>query len=130
MPGGFIKTYGIFHGVEQIGFLCYAEYTPWTNKRKKRILHSNRLVIHPDYCGFGLGIDLIDLTSMILHKQGFDIRSKFSNKAVYKAMIKRANFKFIEAKLDTLESGKGITRNTGFRQKVLSYCFAYRPGNV
>jgi len=50
LPGGEIHLYGLYHNDKQIGFQCFANYTPH-RKGKAKIFHSNRTVIHPDYQG-------------------------------------------------------------------------------
>ena len=127
LPGGFIKTYGLYHNNEQIGFQCFAEYVPWKDKRQPRTLHSNRTVIHPDYVGFGLGIKLINLTSQMLHDEGYKIMAKFSSLPVYKAMSKIKEWKLVAVGNDTSAGGGNMTRDTGFRKKVKWYSFIYVP---
>lgn len=68
LPGGEIYLYGLFFGDKQIGFQCFANYTP-PRKNAAKIFHSNRTVIHPDYQGLGLGIKLINESSRVLSKQ-------------------------------------------------------------
>jgi hypothetical protein len=92
LPGGLIYTYGLYLGDNQVGFQCFANYTP-PKKGQPVILHSNRTVIHPDYVGIGLGIKIIDETSklMRLHPEGYRIMGKFSNEAIYQSMRKHGS---------------------------------------
>lgn len=128
MPGGFIKVYGLYHDNEQIGFQCFAEYSPWRNKRAKRILHSNRTVIHPDYCGLGLGIKMVNEGARLLYKEGHRIMAKFSNIAMYKSRLRDKDWKLFECKLDATGGpnfrGGG---NAGVRRKVKTWHFEYIP---
>jgi ABC-type ATPase with predicted acetyltransferase domain len=134
LPAGKIYLYGLFYGENQIGFQCFANYTPH-RMGTKIIFHSNRTVIHPDYNGLGLGILLINQTSeLMIKKISCRIMAKFSSVPVFKAMIKQKNWKFLDEKriMGQMTSGKGISRgkkgNTdgSFRDKgVKTYQFEY-----
>lgn len=135
LPGGKIHTYGLFFGADQIGFQCFANYTP-TKKGTQAIFHSNRTVIHPDYAGLGLGMQVVNLTSELVQKKyGYRIMGKFSSVPMYKACIKYPCWKFLGAKrlFGELKRG-GVGRNselrkntsTGFREKgVMTFHFEY-----
>lgn len=126
LPGGYIKTYGVFVGQEQIGFQCWAEYTPWKNKNEPRRLHSNRTVIHPDYCGFGLGMKVIDQTAQLLVAEHF-LHAKFSNLAIARSFEKSDVWKLEKIAYDTASGGGNMTRDTGFRKKVKTFSYRYVP---
>jgi ABC-type ATPase with predicted acetyltransferase domain len=117
LPAGKIYLYGIYHGDNQIGFQCFANYVPH-KLNTKVIYHSNRTVIHPDYNGLGLGIKLINETSKLL-KQKIDCRimAKFSAIPIFKAMKKQPNWVFLgeKRKMGLVQSGKKF-RKTGFRE--------------
>lgn len=129
LPGGLIHLYGLFHDNKQIGFQCFANYVPYTNKRAKIIYHSNRTVIHPDYQGLGLGISLINKTSALLfNKIDCRIMAKFSSAPVYKAMIKQKEWRFLgqNIKLNKMQYGGNMDRKTGFREfGIKTYNFEY-----
>ena len=133
LPGGKLYLYGLFYNNNQIGFKCFANYTPYTKKNRKEgkkiIFHSNRTVIHPDYNGLGLGIKLINETSrLLLNKIDCRIMAKFSSTPVYKAMIKQDVWKYLGFKrtMGKMQFGKGI-RKAGFREKgVKTYNFEYK----
>ncbi len=129
LPGGLNFLFGLFLGDKQIGFQAFSEYTPWKDKRKKRILHSNRTVIHPDYVGFGMGMRLINITSQIMHDRGYDIRAKFSALPVYKAMIKQKCWTYRGHQFFTASNGGNMERHSGFRDKVKTYNFEFN-GNT
>lgn len=118
LPGGKIYLYGIFHGDNQIGFQCFANYTPH-KPNTKIIYHSNRTVIHPDYNGLGLGIKLINETSKLL-KQKIDCRimAKFSAIPIFKAMKKQPNWVFLGEKrlMGKMKTGENMLRRGGFRE--------------
>ena len=80
--------FGLFHDEKQIGFLCYANYVPHTDKTKEIMLHANRSVIHPDYVGIGLGQIVIDITAKMMKKRGFRIMTKFSSLPTFRSMLK------------------------------------------
>lgn len=128
LPGGKIYLYGLFHNHNQIGFQCFANYTPHKTGTKI-IYHSNRTVIHPDYNGLGLGIKLINETSRIL-KQKIDCRimAKFSSIPVFKAMKKQQEWVFLGEKrlMGKMKTGRNMIRRGGFREGgVKTFNFEY-----
>jgi ABC-type ATPase with predicted acetyltransferase domain len=125
LPGGVIRTYGLFHGNDQIGFQCFANYTPRRPGTKMK-MHSNRTVIHPDYAGLGMGIMLINKTSAHMVQQGFEVWAKFSSTPVYLAMKRQAQWKLIniERKTKTVVGGT-MLRKSGFREDVKTYSFRF-----
>jgi energy-coupling factor transporter ATP-binding protein EcfA2 len=125
LPGGVIKLFGLFHGNDQIGFQCFANYTP-CRKGDKMKMHSNRTVIHPDYVGLGLGMRLIELTSHIMHKDDFDVWAKFSSVPVARAFEKSKNWKLCNVSRFTPKGGKDF-RQTGFRNAVKTYSYHFEP---
>lgn len=129
LPGGKIFLYGLFHGQNQIGFQCFANYTP-LRKGHKIIFHSNRTVIHPDYNGLGLGIKLINETSkLLLKKIDCRIMAKFSSVPVFKAMKKQKEWLFLgETRLmGKMKTGENMDRKGGFREKgVKTFNFEFR----
>lgn len=127
VPGGKTAFFGLFHGDEQIGFQCFANYTPHSDKRKKMQMHSNRTVIHPDYVGLGLGIKVINITSQIMHDRGFDVRAKFSSAPVARAFEKTLEWKLQSVQRFTAPGNGDTCRATGFRNAVKTYSYAYRP---
>lgn len=127
LPGGKNYYFGLFDGENQIGFQNFSNYVPHGNKAEKKILHSNRTVIHPDYCGFGLGIKIIDVCSKIMHDRGFRIMAKFSSEPIYKSMMKSKNWtlKRIDRQIGIKTSGGRMVRKTGFRENVKTYSFEF-----
>ena len=118
MPGGKIYLYGLFHNENQIGFQCFANYTPH-RKGTKIIFHSNRTVIHPDYNGLGLGIKLINETSkLLMNKIECRIMAKFSAVPIYKAMIKQKQWIFLGQTrlMGKMKTGVNMIRRGGFRE--------------
>jgi energy-coupling factor transporter ATP-binding protein EcfA2 len=126
MPGGLVRYYGIFHGAEQIGFQCFANYVP----RKKGMatqMHSNRTVIHPDYAGFGLGIKLINASSALMSKKGYSVKAKFSSTPVYTSMSRQPWWRLANIQRTTPKPGGAMERKGGFRMNVKTYSFAFEP---
>ena len=93
VPGGKCSFYGLFHGVEQIGFMCFANYVPHM-KPKKIIFHSNRVVVHPDYAGFGLGLKFVNIASELFFQKmnrNCRIMATFSSVPMHKARQKQTD---------------------------------------
>lgn len=127
LPGGSIFTYGLFHGADQIGFQCLANYTP-TRPGQIPIYHSNRTVIHPDYVGLGLGMSLINLTCEEVRRKGMRVQAKFSSTPVYRAMIKDPAWHFLGTVRElgrAAQKGAKMLRDTGFRVNVTCYRFEF-----
>lgn len=128
LPAGKIVTYGLFHGPNQIGFQCFANYTPHKNKSDQMIMHSNRTVIHPDYAGLGLGILVINETSKLMKLQNYRVMAKFSSTPVYKSMIKQKDLwvlRDIKTQIGRAQRGEKMIRQTGFRENVKTYSFEF-----
>ena len=125
LPGGTLYIYGLFHGENQIGFQCFANYVP----SHQEIYHSNRTVIHPDYAGFGIGIKLINATSKIVkEKYSKRIMAKFSSIPIYKSLIKQTKlWKLVKIhrSLKKNKFSKNFARENKFRVKVKTYSFEY-----
>tara|TARA_R110002110_G_scaffold147855_1_gene338763 strand:- start:3108 stop:3497 length:390 start_codon:yes stop_codon:yes gene_type:complete len=119
----------LFDGENQIGFQCFANYTP-KKKGQPWIYHSNRVVIHPDYVGLGLGIKLADTCSALMKTEHPDCRifARFSSVPMYKHRQNNDNWSLIKVHriMKQMQSGKLMERKTGFRDKgVTSFSFEY-----
>jgi len=126
LPVGVVRTFGLFHDGAQIGFQCFANYVPHRNKLLRMQMHSNRTVIHPDYVGLGMGIQLINRTSDFMLAQGFDVRAKYSSTPVYLAMRKYPEWELLSIDRKTVVPvGKKMIRRSGFRRDVKTYSFRY-----
>ncbi|OQB05795.1 MAG: cysteine desulfurase ATPase component [bacterium ADurb.Bin212] len=84
-------TFGLFDGENQIGFCAFTRYA----FKNSKMLHSNRVVIHPDYVGLGLGIKLVDISSEYLSNKGYEIRAKFTSVAMLKARMKNKKWQLL-----------------------------------
>jgi len=127
LPAGLCVTFGVFHGADQIGFQCFAEYTPQRTGHR-RVLHSNRTVIHPDYAGLGLGIRVINLTSGEMVRRGYRVMAKFSSAPVYRAMRNQRVWRYLgtDRKIGRTNYGARLLRTKdSFRENVTTYRFEY-----
>jgi ABC-type transport system involved in cytochrome c biogenesis ATPase subunit len=126
LPGGKIFTYGLYHGAEQVGFQCFAAYIIGD----QNTYFSNRTVIHPDYAGLGLGIQLINETSKDMVRKGYAVRAKFSSTPIYRSMLKQEHWKLTGTSREILKPKVGKTAKTGnreakLRSKTTTYSFAF-----
>lgn len=124
LAGGFGLYYGIFLGDKQIGFCAFSNYVPH-RKGTKKILHFNRLVIHPDYVGLSLGIKFVDCVAKFLKEKKFRVMGKFSSTPVLKALLKNKNWVFGGKIKIANMTGDNMKRKGGFREKVTCYTFEY-----
>jgi ABC-type dipeptide/oligopeptide/nickel transport system ATPase subunit len=85
-------TFGLFLGREQVAFCAFTRYA----FKNMKMLHSNRVVVHPDYVGLGLGIKMVDECSEYLSSLGFTVRAKFTSRAMLKARLKNPRWKLIK----------------------------------
>lgn len=129
LPKGRIYTYGLFHGEDQIGFVCYAAYIIGDQET----FFSNRVVVHPDYVGFGLGLELVDITAQHMLDTGRakKILAKFSSEPMYKARVKSRRWKLKRADVHIKRAPAGDTARSGrskcLRSKVRTWTFEYVP---
>lgn len=130
LPGGHCEYYGLFHGGDQIGFQCFANYAPWVDKSKRKIMHSNRVVIHPDYVGFGLGIRMTNVCAADMHRKGFDVMAKLSARPMVKARMRENSGWRLEKteKVYKKVAGKRMSRKSGFRKFIRTYSFRWIGG--
>ncbi len=126
LPGGLNFYFGLFHNDQQIGFQAFSEYVPRRIKdHKKIILHSNRVVVHPDYVGFGLGLRLVDACSAIMVERGFRIMAKFSSIPLLKSRLKSSKWVMKSEQIFTAKPSSNMDRKKGFRQKVKTWSFEF-----
>lgn len=128
LPGGKIFTYGLFNGADQIGFQCYAAYIIGDHKT----FFSNRVVIHPDYAGLGLGIRLTNETSKQLVRKGYRIKAKLSSTAMIKSRRNDPLWRLVEIKTAIKKLSVGLPKEKGgdsraaaLRSKVKTYHFDF-----
>lgn len=132
IPGGKSYFFGLFtDNGEQIGFSAYTNYVP-TRKGLVPIFHSNRVVIHPDYCGIGLSKMLCNETAKIMIKKGVRVMAKFSSLPMAKWRMKDNNWRLlkIERNLKRGKVPKGKPAVLGnSRIKVKTYTFEFSRGD-
>ena len=123
LPGGKLWFFGAYIGANQIGITCFASYIPG----KPNSLHTNRTVIHPDYCGMRLGIAFQEATCDIMKKEGFKIYSKFSSIPMLKMKQNNPKWKLKNFDIKTT-CGKTMTerrRQRTNRNNVRWYSFEF-----
>ena len=129
LPTGKSYTFGLFLDDRQIAFAHFAELTPYKDKKRRRILHSTRTVVHPDYCGLGLGSKFTSAAAEFVYKKGFRVMSKFSNPALFFSRSRDPNWRLLKTSIFTAPpSGRStITRKSGYRNGVKTFIFEYSP---
>lgn len=125
--------FGLYQGENQIGFGAFSNYVP-KKVGKPMMLHSNRVVIHPDYAGIGLGLSFVNETSRIIKSKGYDVYASFSSLPMYRARVKDpARWRLIRSenrighykKGGKLERAKKGFGTGGFRENVRLFVFKY-----
>jgi ABC-type Mn2+/Zn2+ transport system ATPase subunit len=135
--GGRTHHFGLYHGPNQIGYNCLANYVPWVDKSRPMLMHVSRTVIHPDYAGMGLGIKLD--TEVSRHGRwalGYRIVARFSSVPFYKMMSRHPEWRLLETKriIGVQGGSSGNSRiaramktgkKAGFRENVKIYLFDF-----
>jgi GNAT superfamily N-acetyltransferase len=129
LAGGKQLFYGLWDGSNQIGFLAFSNYVPHRAGTKMQ-LHFNRLVIHPDYCGFGLGVHFLNKCAKIVHDKDYEVMGKFSSVPVYNALKRDARWRLNTVQRKTPKAGKLMERKSGFRQDVKTWSFKYALNTI
>lgn len=111
---------------KQVGFQCYSAYIPG----KPQFMYSNRVVISPDFQGFGVGLKFINETAAYMDSIGFTVRATFSSIPLYKARLKDKKWKLKEIRKDLkvtpFGSSIGRAKNQStIRSKVTVFAFEY-----
>lgn len=123
------KFFGLYQGIEQVGFIAYSNYVP-CRKGTVMQMHFNRVVIHPDYVGLGLGEHFINQTAIIVKNQGYDVRSKFSSAPTHKILQRNPSlWKLINIqramKTQATSASSNRKSSNAFREKVKTYSYKY-----
>jgi hypothetical protein len=121
--------FGIFTEAEQqIGFIAYSNYVLHKQEHKDKglpmIMHANRIVIHPDYCGFGLGGKLTDITAEYMKNMlNYDVQIKLSSASMANLLKRnpRWELNYVDRNIHNIWSGKGRTG----RMDVKTYSFRF-----
>ena len=83
------------HDDECIGCLCWTNYALRVSTIPR--LHANRLVIHPDYQGLGIGSHVMNATARELKSRGYRCMTKFSNLAVFRALNRDDSWRLLKS---------------------------------
>lgn len=126
MPGGLTRIFGLFHGQDQIGFQCFANYVPRRSPGAKVKMHSNRTVIHPDYAGFGLGLQFINATSQLVEDEGYEIWAKFSSIPLLKARLKSPYWQLMKVERNIGNKSQLMMRRKRDTMRVNVKTFSFR----
>lgn len=98
------------------------------------MLYSNRVVIHPDFCGLGLSMKFVNATARIMAERGFRIRAKFSSEPMRQLRKKDPNWKLIKKSRDFLKQPEGSIKRRSkeytARRQVTAYTYEFRPASV
>jgi ABC-type ATPase with predicted acetyltransferase domain len=128
LPPGKTYMFGLFHEDIQIGFIAYSNYVMWKQEHKDAgipmVMHANRIVVHPDYCGFGLGGRMTDITADYMkHELGFDVQIKLSSASMANLLKRNERWELrdVSRNVHNIWSGKG--RNG--RMDVKTYSFKF-----
>lgn len=133
VPPGKVYFYGLFDGENQIGFMCFANYVP-IRQGSIPSYHSNRVVIHPDYVGFGLGLQFVNVCCRQFIRKMGNVRlyATFSSLPMLRARLKDStNWKMINSEVrqgrykKIPPKGSKMHRQTAFRQNLKIYTFHY-----
>jgi ABC-type lipoprotein export system ATPase subunit len=124
LPGGKVYHFGLYDNGNQIGYMCFANYTIG----KQNILHSNRVVLHPDYCGINIANQFVDVCCQAMYEKGFKIMAKNSSKPRYKQLSKNPKWRLVDKGILNNNMGKDYEskgKSKTLRQKVRWYSWLY-----
>lgn len=129
IPVGRNYFFGLFKNEDQIGFMAFSNYVP-IRKGTVPIYHSNRVVIHPDYTGLGIGLLFVNKCCQLFKKEtGYKIYAKFSSQPMLKARMKdRHNWKLHSARTQLGRDKRAddlARRGAGVRSNIKTYTFEY-----
>ena len=111
-------------------FLKTASRRLYRRLRKRSRLRTST-VIHPDYAGLGMGIKLINATSSLMVKKGYDVWAKFSSTPIYIAMKRQPCWKLQNiARPTKIVAGRNMVRKVGFRQDIKTYSFRFKDSDA
>lgn len=128
LPGGKLFCYGLFMERNQVGFCCFANYVPWSDKTKKKILHLSRVVISPEYVGVGLGLRFVNICASDIKLKNFEVFAKFSSVPMHKSKERdKKNWQLVSKRkvMKKTVTGSKMIRKSGFREQVKVYSYKY-----
>lgn len=129
LPPGKTMMFGLFHEDVQIGFIAYSNYVMWKQEHKDKgipmVMHANRIVVHPDYCGFGLGGRLTDITADYMQNQlGYDVQIKLSSASMANLLKRNQRWELRDVKRNVHNIWGNHEGRTG-RMDVKTYSFTF-----
>jgi hypothetical protein len=129
LPPGKTIMFGLFQEDMQVGFIAYSNYVLWKQEHKDRgipmIMHANRIVVHPDYCGFGLGGRMTDITADYMQKSlGYDVQIKLSSASMATLLKRNPKWELRDVSRNINNIWKNHKGRTG-RIDVKTYSFKY-----
>lgn len=129
LAGGLAYYYGLYDGPNQIGFQAFSNYVPRRQKGDSAlIVHSNRTVVHPDYCGLGLGVRLINAGSWLMHEKGHTVMGVFSSIPVFRAFKSSPCWLHLGSTLTLKADYSGtMQRVKSLRKRVEIHSFQFIP---
>lgn len=104
LPPGKTFCFGLFtENEQQIGFIAFSNYVMWKQEHKDQgipmVLHANRIVVHPDYCGFGLGSKMTDHCADYLQNSlGYDVQIKLSSASMSRSLSRNSRWELRDVK--------------------------------
>jgi ABC-type dipeptide/oligopeptide/nickel transport system ATPase subunit len=127
LPSGKLYFFAPFINNEQIGFMCFAGYVPG----KQHWIHSNRVVIHPDYCGLGIAGKFVDECCDYMKKRGFRVMEKNSSIPRLKYLQKSDKWKLLSSDFMTgkISESCNKSREKTVRNYVKWYSWEYMGNN-
>lgn len=121
--GGSNFFYGLYlENGKQVGFGAYTNYIP-RRAGKKIVFHSNRVVIHPDFCGFGLARHFVNETAKDMQKKGHRVLAKFSSKPMAKWRKRDEHWKLVSVDRKLKNRSPRVLKNG--RVKVKTWTFEF-----
>ena len=128
-PGGKNYCYGLFVNGNQVGFIAYSNYTPHRKSlnrvSRKMILHANRIVIHPDYQGLGLGIKLLNATAPLIKQLDYRVMIKLSSLPLIKSLLNDSKWECRNVSRFIGKINVGGLKRQGFRINCKTYSFLF-----
>ena len=129
LPPGKNFSFGLFSGDSQIGFCAFSNYVMWKKEHKDKgipmVLHANRIVVHPDYCGFGLGGKFTDICADYLQNtMGFDVQIKLSSASMAISLKRNSRWELREVKRN-IHNIWGNHENRKGRMDVKTWSFKF-----
>lgn len=130
LAGGKNYLFGLFtESDQQVGFIAYSNYVLWKQEHKDQglpmIMHANRIVVHPDYCGFGLGGRMTDITAEYMKNTlKYDVQIKLSSASMATLLKRNQKWELRDVSRNINNIWKNHKGRTG-RIYVKTYSFKF-----